>query len=371
MTTKPKILVTSASGNTGMPTTLGLLERGFPVRAFVRREDHRSKLLRDAGADVLVGNQYALADMRRAMRGVQRAYLCPPSAPNGLHFGAVFAVAAAEARIEHIVLMSQWLADPDHPSVLTRETWLNEHLIALLPEASVTVNNAGWFTENYFLVLQSVAQLGMFTMPLGDGDIRNNAAPSNHDIAAVNVEALIDPATHAGKVYRPTGRKLLSPNEIAATFAKVLGRKVTYHDISEAMLSKALSASGVPVGIQSQLRLYSADYRQGAFAVNAPTTVVADVTGRAPQDFETVTRHNVTTRPEGARSLANKIKAIRALARIVLTPSIDYDKVERERDHVLLEKPRFAIENPVWLGTHHPTAEGVSPGNRGLTVVAA
>ena len=78
--TKPKILVTSAAGNTGIPTTLQILEKGFPVRAFVRSNDHRTRRLEDAGAEIFVGDQYSITDMRRAMDGVQRAYHCVPAA---------------------------------------------------------------------------------------------------------------------------------------------------------------------------------------------------------------------------------------------------------------------------------------------------
>lgn len=73
MSTRPKILVTSATGKTGIPTVLQLLEKGFPVRAFVRRLDQRSKALESAGAEIFVGNQYSLTDMRAAMNGVKRA----------------------------------------------------------------------------------------------------------------------------------------------------------------------------------------------------------------------------------------------------------------------------------------------------------
>ncbi len=40
---KPKILATSAAGKTGSAAVLQLLEKGFPVRAFVRRQDQRSE----------------------------------------------------------------------------------------------------------------------------------------------------------------------------------------------------------------------------------------------------------------------------------------------------------------------------------------
>ena len=51
--------------NNCIPTTLQLVEKGFPVRAFVRRNDHRAKQLKDAGSEILVGDQHSIADMRR------------------------------------------------------------------------------------------------------------------------------------------------------------------------------------------------------------------------------------------------------------------------------------------------------------------
>ncbi len=49
---KPKILVMGAVGKTGKEVTLGLLAKGFPVRAFVRVDDHRADKLRQAGAEI-------------------------------------------------------------------------------------------------------------------------------------------------------------------------------------------------------------------------------------------------------------------------------------------------------------------------------
>lgn len=76
--TKPKILVTSAAGHTGMPVVMQLLKHGFPVRAFVHREDKRSIALKNAGAEIIVGDLFNMRDLRRAMQNVQRAYHCPP-----------------------------------------------------------------------------------------------------------------------------------------------------------------------------------------------------------------------------------------------------------------------------------------------------
>ncbi len=253
-------------------------------------------------------------------------------------------------------MLGQWLSDPNHPSVGTREVWLNEEVLKLLPDTTLTVNNVGWFAENYFWVLEPIAQLGIMPLPLGDGNVKKNAPPSNEDIAAVSVAALIDPATHAGKVYRPTGPELLSPNQIAAVMGKVLGRKVKYLDTSEAMMLKALKAQGFPEMMPTQLRLYVDEYRRGAFAVNAPTSVVQTVTGREPEDFDTITSRIVATRPEAVQSVGNKLKAIRNFLKIPLTAKIDPDAIERQRDHVLLKSPTFVHDSPAWRETHDPDA---------------
>lgn len=354
MSTKPKILVTSAGGKTGLPTAVQLLAKGYPVRALVRQDDHRAERLRSAGAEIFVGDQFALADMRQAMQGVQRAYHCAPTAPNGLHFGTVFAIAAHEQRLEHVVTLSQWLAHPDHPSLATREVWFNTEVLGLLPDTTVTENNVGWFADNYFMVLESMAQLGLFPMPLGDGEVKKNAPPSNEDIASVSVGALIDPAAHAGKTYRPTGPELLSPNEIAGAIGQALGRKVAYRDISEKLMLKAFTARGFPRALQTQFRLYADEYRRGAFAVNAPTDAVRDVGGREPEDFATIAGRMVATRPEARRTLGNRLTALKNFARLLGTPAFDPAAVERERDHVLLRSPDFARDSGGWRNTHDP-----------------
>ena len=51
--TKPIILVTGATGKTGVPVVRQLLERDYPVRAFVHKIDYRSQQLIELGAERL------------------------------------------------------------------------------------------------------------------------------------------------------------------------------------------------------------------------------------------------------------------------------------------------------------------------------
>jgi uncharacterized protein YbjT (DUF2867 family) len=358
---KPKILVTSAAGKTGIPTTLQLLDLGFPVRAFVRSYDHRAKRLEEAGAEIFVGDLYSIADMRKAMSAVQRAYHCSPTQTNGLHFGAVFVIAAQEANLDHVVMLTQWTAEANHPSILSRETWMNEQLLKQLSNTTVTVINVGWFAENYFMgSLETVAQLGIWPMPLGDGDVKKNAPPSNNDIAAAAVAALVDPSAHAGNTYRPTGPELLSPNEMAAIMGKVLGRKIRYLDVPDWMVMKALISQGFPATMVAQLVIYADEYRRGTFAINAPNNVVRDLTSQQSEDFETITRRMVASRPEAIRSFGNTLQAVWNFMKVPFTFGTNPEAIERRAEHVLLKSPTFDRDSQDWVESHDPAA-GFSP----------
>ena len=364
MPVKPKILVTSASGKTGLPTALQLRRNGYPVRAFVRRRDHRSDVLKQAGAEIFVGDQYALSDMRRAMTGVQRAYQCAPTAPNGLHFNAVFTAAAYEVRLEHVVTLSQWLSSADHPSLFTREVYLSDILIGMRREMSVTTVNPGWFADNYLMVLDMAAHLGLFTMPLGAGDVKKNAAPSNEDIARVVTASLMDPATHAGQTYRPTGPALLSPDEIAQAMGRALGRRVRYMDISERMMVKALKANppaNYSVAAVTQLALYADEYRRGTFAIHAPTDHVERVAGQPAESFEDIVRARVRAQGDLARSSGRTLRAMAGFAKILATRSFDLRRAEAVRDFVQPSDPTFAQDDPNWSATHRPNMPELTP----------
>ena len=224
---------------------------------------------------------------------------------------------------------------------------------------SVTSVDPGWFADNYLMVIDMAAHLGLFTMPLGPGDEQKNAPPSNEDIAAVAVAALTDPEAHAGRRYRPTGPELLSPDEIAAAMGRALGRRVSYMDISEKMLTKALRAlppSNYSEAAVSQLAIYAQEYRRGSFAVNAPTGDVLRLAGRAPESFESLVRRTVAGRPDLKRSFPASARAVAAFLKILLTPALDLERIKSQRDHGRLTAPRFSQDTPEWTATHAPEA---------------
>src|SRR4029077_13298956 len=107
---KPRILVTGATGKTGSVVAAELLKAGYRVRALVRREDGRSARLRAQGAEIAVAEMSDVERIADALNDTQRAYFCAPFHPYMIQSAAGFAVAAGEARLEHIVSLTQWLA---------------------------------------------------------------------------------------------------------------------------------------------------------------------------------------------------------------------------------------------------------------------
>ncbi len=345
--TKPKILVTSAVGHTGSAAVLELLKQGFPVRAFVRRRDARAEALETAGAELVFGDLFDLRDLRNAMVGVQRAYHVPPFAPNLLEGAMLFALAAEEAKLEVVALMSQWHPHPTDPSIVSREHWIANQLYRWMPSVDVIHINPGLFAFVYMLGLPAILHFGMLVAPFGEG---RNAPPSNEDIARVAASVLQNPGPHIGKSYRPTSPELLSPHDIAGIIGKVLGRSVKYQDASFAMFSKAAKALGFADFELSQIRHYAEALKNGAYEIGAPTDHVEIVTGQKPESFDSIARRYLAEPGLIHPNLAhgNKLSAVMFMLRMLLTPAPDYDRWEREHGHPQLIAPVIATESAEW-----------------------
>jgi len=288
--TKPRILITGAAGRNASTAVLDLLGKGFPVRAFVRRQDARSEKLKRAGAGIFVGDLYDLSDLRKALVDVQRAYHSPPVAPNLLHGMMLFALAAEEAKLEVVALMSGWNPHPAHPTIHTREHWIANNIYQWMPTVDVIYINPGIFAFMYLFGLPAIVHFGMLVGPWGDG---LNAPPSSEDIGSVAAGVLAEPSPHIGKRYRPTGPKLLSPYDVADVLTDVVGRKVQYQDVSTKMFLKAAKAQGVSDFEIGHIGAYFEEVRGGTYAVGAPTDHVQKVLGRPPESFETAARRYI------------------------------------------------------------------------------
>jgi uncharacterized protein YbjT (DUF2867 family) len=203
--TNTRVLVTGATGKVGGAVAAQLLQRGVATRALVHRNDARSARLRAMGAEIVVADMLDIQQVQAAVDGVDRLFFSLPYHPHGLDSAVSFAVAARRSGVQAVVALGQWLASPEHPSLMTRQHWLADKVFQMLPDTAHVAVDPGFFADNYFQVLPFAAQLGILPMPMGGW---RNAPPSNEDIARVAVGALLDPHRHDGRAYRPTGPTL-------------------------------------------------------------------------------------------------------------------------------------------------------------------
>jgi uncharacterized protein YbjT (DUF2867 family) len=318
----------------------------------VHRDDERSARLRVLGAEVVVADMLDIQQVAAALDGVDRLFFNPPHHPHALDSAVAFAVAARRSGVEAVVALGQWLASPEHPSLMTRHHWLTDKLFGLLPDTAHIAVDPGFFADNYMNLVPVAAQLGVLPVPTGAG---RNAPPSNEDIARVAVGALLDPHRHDGRAYRPTGPAMLSGADIAYAVGEALGRQVRHIDIPPWMFMRAVRLDAKRLGadlfFESGLRHYLAEQPLGTWEVGGPTTHVRDVAGVDPEDFLTIARR-YTTGPDSRRTAGNLIRQIWGFMLTALVPMHRLDRFDRHQQHPQPAHPRLSGQSAVWRHEH-------------------
>lgn len=205
--------------------------------------------------------------------------------------------------------------------------------------------------------LEGIVQLGLLAMPLGNG---LNAPPSNADIGRVITGALTDPGPHVGKSYRPTGPRLLAPEEIAAVFAAELGRPVRYRDLPVSLFLKGVRALGYPDFMITQLYWFVQDYRRNAFGVGAPTDAVLEVGGAPPEPFDQIVRAYLAAPGQRRRTAGTRLRAALHLGAAAVTRLPQIPSALPDLPHAAIGRlARIApVTGPITADTSHTSAPG-------------
>lgn len=347
---KPKILVTGATGKTGAAIVAELRKHDMPVRAVVSCEDHRSLSLKKIGAEVVVADMYDPEQLYRAVKGTQRAYYLPLMQPYMIQAANAFAVAAYEAKLESILQMSQWTSCASHPTAMTRQIWLIDHMFAMIPGVAHTIFNPGMFADNFLRVIDFAALLGMFPVLMGD----SQCAPiSNEDMGKAAAALLMeDPAKHGGKSYRPTGPQLLSGKEMAQIIAKVVGHSVIPVNIPLWMFRKVARQQKIDPYQVYVLLQYIIDNKQGTFSFEGGVTdVMQELTGEPAESFE-VTARRYAAMPFAQQTIGNRLKAFIKFNITPFYPGYNIKSYERNLGLPIPQNPLYCMEDEQWKKLH-------------------
>lgn len=242
--TRPKFLVTGATGATGTAAAEELLQRGNEVRALAHRHDERSNHLKALGAEVIFGDLLDLDAMRSATAGVQRAYFVYPIRPGIVQATAQFAQAAKEAGVEAIVNMSQKSARSDSLSDAALQHWLAERVFDW-SGLNVAHIRPTYFAEWLLYLAPMLKQGDTIYAPFSTG---RHAPIAGEDQGRVVAAILENPEPHRGQIYPLFGPIEHTYPEIVAIMSRVLGREVRYQHVPIEKFAEivATAATGRP-----------------------------------------------------------------------------------------------------------------------------
>src|SRR5258708_28529256 len=97
--------------------------------------------------------------------------------------------------------------------------------------------------QNVLALAPAIAQASGFGSSAGKGRVGMVDA---RDVGAVAAGIAASPARHAGKTYWLTGPELISNYDVAAVLSKLLGRTITYRELSFDENKDAMIRAGVP-----------------------------------------------------------------------------------------------------------------------------
>jgi NAD(P)H dehydrogenase (quinone) len=327
---KEKILITSATGKTGFPATVQLLKDGYPVRILVRSKNAKAVELEKLGAEVAIGSLTDYAELTNALQNIKRVYYCYPLTPGLLDGTKMFVKAATAQNIEAIVNMGQWLAEfDDQKSVHTNQV---KESYKVFERSGLNVVHIipGFFADNMLFVIEFSIQLGLMFVPHGSG---KNPAISNEDLGRVIAALLKNPTPYFGKRLRPTGPHSLSSREMAEIFSKVIGHKVMYINMPIWLFVKGAFKSAKEFGLSaftiSQVRHYFREYQLNKFDIGGSTNVVKELTGKEPDDFETIVKRWIARSPYKQRNFSNWLSAMRKFMEIPFQPVPSMNELEK------------------------------------------
>jgi uncharacterized protein YbjT (DUF2867 family) len=268
------ILVTTA-GKVGTEAALLLRQRELPVRVLVR-DPGKAKTLADAGAEIAVGDLDAPAGIDAALTGVTAVILVSPAVP-AQELNVV--ASAARAGVGHVVKATS-KASADSPVARRRgQAEIEAGLAASGLSHTLLRSNA--YMQNVLALAPAIARTSGFGSAAGKG---RAGMVDARDVAAVAAEIAATSASHTGKTYWLTGPELISNYDVAEVLSKLLGRTITYTELSLDENRDAMIQAGVPAPI--------AEMNAQAFALNASgdaewvTNDVTTILGRPARSFE-------------------------------------------------------------------------------------
>jgi uncharacterized protein YbjT (DUF2867 family) len=277
-----KILIAGATGNVGPALVDFLVGYGHPVRVLAR-DPHKAVRLLGPHVEVIRGDLEDVASLTAAFRGVSSAFVATSPTPSLDAQEINFIDAARAANVERLVKLSgfgiEFSTDRIHVAHAHSERRLRTSgLPNVILRPVVYMSN----------LLFDAAGIKTGKLPSVFLDGRINLVDPR-DVAEVAARTLVDPA-HVGQTLEFGGPEALSWDDVAATFTRVLGRRVEHVRVDDATFEAGVLQAGLPDFVVEAITSTASAARDGKYEVS--DDVVQRVVGRRASSLaDWVARH--------------------------------------------------------------------------------
>lgn len=190
-----------------------------------------------------------------------------------------FVAAAERADVTHVVKLSAAGADSNSKWDIAR--WHGD-IEDRLDESGIRHTNLRpvFYMQNLLDAAETLQDSGVLERP-APPDTRINMIDTR-DVAAVAATTLIERG-HADTAYKLTGRRPVRLTEVAETLSQVVGREITYREISPDEAKNVFVSQGSPEWLADEQVALFQGFAKGAGDVN--TADVEELLGRRPRTF--------------------------------------------------------------------------------------
>jgi uncharacterized protein YbjT (DUF2867 family) len=271
----PKEILITTAGKVGSEAARLLTQRQVPVRVLVR-DPEKGKALAAVGVEIAPGDLDVPESIDEAMAGISAVVLVSPAVP-GQELNVI--ASAARAGVEHVVKATS-KASADSPIARRRgQAEIEAGLAASGLPHTLLRSNA--YMQNTLALAPLIARTSTFGSSAGKGLVGMVDA---RDVAAVAAEIAASPSSHAARTYWLSGPELISNYDVADVLSGLLGRTITYRELTYDEDKNAMISAGLPDAL--------AEMNAQAFSLTAKGDAewvsedVVTILGRAARSYE-------------------------------------------------------------------------------------
>jgi uncharacterized protein YbjT (DUF2867 family) len=235
-----QILVLGATGNIGTAVLKNLQNKNVTVFAGVQSEKDFDKVAQ-LGAIPIIANFTDQDSLNNALKGKERVFLVTPLMQNPEVVTQMVINASKLNGVKHLVRSTASGADSNGHIQMARWAGASEDLIKA-SDLNYTIVRPYSFLQNFINFHSfTIRNYNGFYLPTGDTKLSMIDINDLGEIVAIALTS----NEHFGKTYELSGKTYT--NEILAeTLSTVLGRKITYIDVSEEKAKESMLSNQMP-----------------------------------------------------------------------------------------------------------------------------